>query len=58
MLLRNDHQHPGMDLRDQFVRLSCDNRAGAHPLFSQPPTTWQEFKTAAQALTNPKSCDY
>jgi hypothetical protein len=23
-----------MDLRDQFVGLSCDNRAGAYPLFS------------------------
>jgi multiple sugar transport system substrate-binding protein len=24
----------------------------------QPPTTWQEFKTAAQALTNPKADQY
>ena len=34
MLLRNDHRHTEMDLRDRFVGLSCDDRAGAYPLSS------------------------
>jgi hypothetical protein len=34
MLLRNDHRHTRMDLGDEFVGLSCDNRAGAYALFS------------------------
>src|ERR1700732_814910 len=34
MLLRNNRRHTGMDLRDEFVGLSCDNRAGAYPLSS------------------------
>src|ERR1700730_3793700 len=32
MLLRNNHRHTGMDLRDEFVGLACNNRAGAYPL--------------------------
>jgi hypothetical protein len=32
MLLRKNHRHTGMDLRDQLIRLACDNRASAQPL--------------------------
>src|SRR6266404_2131601 len=32
MLLRKNHRHTGMDLRDELIRLACDNRASAQPL--------------------------
>jgi hypothetical protein len=32
MLLRKNHRHTGMDLRDELVRLARNNRAGAQPL--------------------------
>src|SRR5215813_11972515 len=32
MLLGKNHRHAGMDLRNEFIRLACDNRAGAEPL--------------------------
>ena len=32
MLLRKNHRHTGMDLRDELIRFACDNRASAHPL--------------------------
>ena len=32
MLLRENHGHTGMDLRDELIRLACDNRASAQPL--------------------------
>src|SRR6266478_6067108 len=32
MLLRKNHRHTGMDLRDELIRLACDNRARAQPL--------------------------
>ncbi len=32
MLLGKNHRHTGMDLRDELIRLACDNRASAHPL--------------------------
>jgi len=31
MFLRKNHRHTGMDLRDEFIRLACDNRASAQP---------------------------
>jgi hypothetical protein len=31
-VLRKNHRHTGMDLRDELIRLACDNRASAHPL--------------------------
>ena len=46
MLLRKNHRHTGMDLRDELIRLACDNRASAQPFsrldsgsfqFSQSP---------------------
>jgi hypothetical protein len=32
MLLGKNHRHTGMDLGDEFIRLACDDRAGAQPL--------------------------
>jgi len=32
MLLRKNHRHTRMDLRDEFIGLACDNRASAEPL--------------------------
>src|SRR3981081_769340 len=32
MLLRKNHRHTGMDLRNELIRLACDNRASAQPL--------------------------
>src|SRR5438132_7762085 len=32
MLLRKNYRHTGMDLRDELIRLACDNRASAEPL--------------------------
>ena len=32
MLLGKNHRHTGMDLRYEFIRLACDNRASAQPL--------------------------
>src|SRR6266436_6571742 len=32
MLLWKNHRHTGMDLRDELIRLACDNRASAQPL--------------------------
>jgi len=32
MFLRKNHRHTGMDLRDELIRLTSDNRAGAQPL--------------------------
>jgi hypothetical protein len=32
MFFRKNHWHTGMDLRDELVRLTCDNRASAQPL--------------------------
>src|SRR6266481_1485947 len=32
MLLRKNHRHTGMDLRDELIRLACDNRTNAQPL--------------------------
>src|SRR5262245_12604250 len=32
MFLRQNHRHTGMDLRDEFIGLACDNRASAQPL--------------------------
>src|SRR6266404_6584446 len=32
MLLRKNHRHTGMDLRDELIRLACDNCASAQPL--------------------------
>ena len=29
---RKYHRHTGMDLRHKFIRLACNNRAGAQPL--------------------------
>jgi hypothetical protein len=45
MLLRKNYRHTGMDLRDEFIGLACDNCASAQPLpqirdlssFSQRP---------------------
>ena len=31
-LLRKNSRHTGMDLRDELIRLACDNRASAQPL--------------------------
>jgi hypothetical protein len=31
MLLRKNHRHPGMDLRDELIRFACNNRASAQP---------------------------
>ena len=31
MLFRKNYRHTGMDLRDQLIRLACDNRASAYP---------------------------
>src|SRR5258708_980376 len=31
MLLGKNHRHTGMDLRDELIRLACDNRASAQP---------------------------
>jgi hypothetical protein len=31
MFFREDYRHTGMDLREELVRLACDNRASAHP---------------------------
>src|SRR5258705_12126073 len=32
MLLRKNHRHTGMDLRDELIWLACDNRTSAQPL--------------------------
>src|ERR1700748_262801 len=32
MLLRKNHWHAGMDLRNELIRLACDNRASTQPL--------------------------
>src|SRR3977135_4004440 len=32
MLLRKNHRRTGMDLRDELIRLACDNSASAQPL--------------------------
>src|SRR5262249_28784068 len=32
MLLGKNHRHTGMDLRDEVIRLACDNRASAKAL--------------------------
>jgi hypothetical protein len=32
MLLWKNHRHTGMDLCYELTRLTCDNRASAHPL--------------------------
>jgi hypothetical protein len=32
MLLWKNYRHTGMDLRDELIRLACDNRASAQPL--------------------------
>gem|GEM_PF-6402133 len=31
MLLRKNHRHTGMDLRDELIRPACNNRASAQP---------------------------
>ena len=31
MLLRQNHRHTGMDLRDELIRFACDDRASAQP---------------------------
>src|SRR6185437_4487208 len=32
MLFRKNHRHAGMDLRNELIRLACDDRASAQPL--------------------------
>src|SRR5262245_39694255 len=32
MLLRKNHRHPWVDLRDELIGFACDNRASAEPL--------------------------
>jgi hypothetical protein len=32
MFIRKNQRHTGMDLRDELIRLACDNRAGAQAL--------------------------
>jgi multiple sugar transport system substrate-binding protein len=43
----------GIDIRVWYYRKDLFDQAKL-----KPPTTWQEFKTAAQALTNPKADQY
>ena len=46
MLFRKNHRHTGMDLRDELIRLACDNRASAQPI---GPVGGQEMSDARAA---------